>query len=105
MILTIVSLKIQLLEIRENNMTDYGDWTPISVGHVTKAVSPKPDERRLMQTPVYITQLTIPMKPWRCEMHGLIFHVEEGKQPNAFYRVMLRLGFGIRWRYVGEDLK
>lgn len=53
----------------------------------------------------YNTQITVPRPPWRCEIHGLTFLCEEGKQPNAFHRFMLRLCFGIRWEYVGEDLK
>ena len=45
-----------------------------------------------------------PEYAWRCHLvRGVVYHLEEGKQPNAFNRLMQRLCFGVRWeRIKGE---
>jgi hypothetical protein len=42
---------------------------------------------------------------WRCHLvPGVVYHLEEGRQPNAFHRLMQRLCFGVRWeRIEGEQ--
>ena len=50
-----------------------------------------------------IRALTFPKMAWKCELHPNTFwHVEEGKQPNAFHRFMQRLCFGVKWSRVEE---
>ena len=40
---------------------------------------------------------------WRCYLgSNLMLNVEEGKQPNAFHRLMQRLCFGFRWERIKE---
>lgn len=39
-----------------------------------------------------------PVYAWKCQLiYGTYWHVEEGKQPNWFHRMMQRLCFGIKW--------
>jgi hypothetical protein len=41
---------------------------------------------------------------WKCQIieDHLVWHVEEGKQPNAFHRLMQRLFFGIKWSKIND---
>jgi hypothetical protein len=42
-----------------------------------------------------------PEYAWRCHIgYNLVYQLEEGRQPNAFHRLMQRLCFGIRWERV-----
>lgn len=44
-----------------------------------------------------------PKYAWKCELHpNTYWHVEEGKQPNAFHRFMQRLCFGVKWSRVDD---
>ena len=44
-----------------------------------------------------------PKASWRCELHpSTYWHVQEGKQPNAFHRFMQRLCFGIKWSKIDD---
>jgi hypothetical protein len=48
--------------------------------------------------------ISIPPKPaWKCQLiNGVYWNVEEGKQPNAFHRLMQRLFFGIKWSKIND---
>jgi hypothetical protein len=40
---------------------------------------------------------------WKCELHpSTYWHCEEGKQPNAFHRLMQRLCFGVKWSRIDD---
>jgi hypothetical protein len=42
-----------------------------------------------------------PEYAWRCHLiPGVVYHLEEGRQPNAFHRLMQRLCFGVRWERI-----
>lgn len=44
-----------------------------------------------------------PKYTWKCELHpGTYWHVQEGKQPNAFHRFMQRLCFGVKWSRIDD---
>lgn len=44
-----------------------------------------------------------PKYTWKCELHpSTYWHVQEGKQPNAFHRFMQRLCFGVKWTRVND---
>lgn len=53
---------------------------------------------------VKISNLAFPKYTWRCEVSKMFhYHVEEGKQPNAFHRFMQRLCLGFKWERIGND--
>jgi hypothetical protein len=44
-----------------------------------------------------------PEYAWRCHLiPGVVYQLAEGKQPNAFHRLMQRLCFGVRWERIKE---
>lgn len=44
-----------------------------------------------------------PKYTWKCELHpSTYWHVTEGKQPNAFHRLMHRLILGIKWSRIDD---
>jgi hypothetical protein len=44
-----------------------------------------------------------PYYAWRCHLiPGVVYQLAEGKQPNAFHRLMQRLCFGVRWERIKE---
>lgn len=44
-----------------------------------------------------------PKYTWKCELHqSMYWHVAEGKQPNAFHRLMQRLCFGVKWSRIDD---
>ena len=48
----------------------------------------------------------LPVMAWRCEVAPKTYwHCAEGKQPNAFHRMMQRLAFGFKWERIedGDD--
>lgn len=50
-----------------------------------------------------IRALTGPKYTWKCQLVPKVFwHVEEGKQPNAFHRFMQRLCFGFKWSRIDD---
>ena len=41
---------------------------------------------------------------WRCHLiPGVVYHLEEGKQPNAFHRLPSPHAAPMLWRQVGAD--
>jgi rubredoxin len=47
------------------------------------------DEYNLMQVPI--------QSEWRCEIAGLTYIPEKGREPNRFHRFMQRVCFGTVW--------
>jgi hypothetical protein len=47
-----------------------------------------------------------PEYAWRCHLvPGVVYHLAEGRQPNAFHRLMQRLWFGVRWERINGNRK
>ena len=47
--------------------------------------------------------ISSPNYSWKCELAPNVFwNVEEGKQPNAFHRLMQELCFGFKWSKIDD---
>ena len=61
---------------------------------LSNIITKRQDEFRIFTGPKYT---------WKCELHpSTHWHVEEGKQPNAFHRFMQRICFGFKWSRIDD---
>ena len=50
------------------------------------------------QSTMRLSGIKTPRYTWKCKLtHNTYWMVEEGKEPNWFYRKMQELCFGIKW--------